>query len=141
MIRVTPTITLRDEDFEEEFIRSSGPGGQNVNKVATAVQLRFKVREARGLPDDVRERLLRLAGKRLNDRGELIIHARRYRSQERNRMDARARLVALVKKAAAAPKPRRPTRPSAAAKAARLQAKRHRAVIKRLRKFDPEREE
>ncbi len=107
MIRVTGTITIDDEEIQQQFVRASGPGGQNVNKVATAVQLRFDVAHSASLPDDVRGRLTRLAGKRLTKEGYLVIDARRFRTQEQNRKDAIARLVSLVRQAAQRPKIRK----------------------------------
>ena len=134
MIHITPTITIDEREIHEEFIRSSGPGGQNVNKVATAVQLRFDVAESPSLPDDVRERLIRLAGRRITEGGVLIIDARRFRTQERNRQDAIERLVELIRKAAEKPKRRRKTRPTQASKRRRLETKRHRGKTKRMRR-------
>jgi ribosome-associated protein len=134
MLRITPDIRILETELTERFVRASGPGGQNVNKVASAVQLRFDVRASTSLPEDVRARLLRLAACRLNQRGELVIEARRYRSQERNRIDARQRLVRWIERAAYPPKPRRPTRPPAAAKRRRLETKKARGRTKRLRK-------
>jgi ribosome-associated protein len=102
MIRVTKTIVLDESEIKERFVRSSGPGGQNINKVATAVQLRFDLRNSRSIPDEVRERLVRSAGKRVTGEGVLIIEARRFRTQERNRQDARDRLVEWIRRAASA---------------------------------------
>jgi ribosome-associated protein len=133
MIRITETIALEPREIEESFVLASGPGGQNVNKVASAVQLRFDVRRSPSLPDEVRARLERLAGRRLTQDGVLVIDARRHRTRERNREDALERLAALIRKAAVPPVPRRPTRPSAAAKRRRLEAKFRRGTIKRLR--------
>ena len=133
-IQITPSLSLDPSEIEWDFIRSSGPGGQNVNKVATAVQLRFDVRNSPSLPDDVRQRLLDLAGKRITRKGVLIIEARRYRTQEQNRRDALDRLVELISKASVKPKVRRKTRPTAASKQKRLEEKRHRGELKRLRK-------
>ena len=134
MIRVTNNIALGEDEIEEQFIRSSGPGGQNVNKVATAVQVRFDVARSPNLPEPVRERLKRLAGRRLTGDGVLVIDARRYRTRERNRRDALDRLVALVRKAAIAPTPRKATRPTAASRRRRLEGKQRRGALKRGRR-------
>jgi ribosome-associated protein len=140
MIQITNTISIDESKIQEEFIRASGPGGQNVNKVSSAVQLRFDVRNS-SLPSDVRERLTRLAGKRMTEDNILIIEARRFRTQDRNRQDALDRLVALIRKAAEKPKPRRKTKPPLASKQRRLEDKRHRSKIKKTRRFDARSEE
>ena len=132
MITITPTLALDERDLELDFVRASGPGGQNVNKVATAVQLRYDTRRA-NLPEAVRERLRRLAGSALTGEGVLVIEARRHRTQGRNRQDAIDRLVALLRQAATPPRPRRETRVPAAAKAQRLEKKRRQGERKRLR--------
>lgn len=133
MIEITDSISIGDDEIQVEYVQSSGPGGQNVNKVATAAQLRFDVRSSPSLPEDVRRRLERLAGKRLTSTGVLMIEARRYRTQEQNRQDAIDRLAALVRKAAEKPKTRRKTRPTAASVQKRLEGKRRRSEIKRMR--------
>ena len=138
MIRITETISIGENEIREEFVLASGPGGQNVNKVATAVKLRFDAAHSPSLPEDVRDRLVRLAGKRLTDEGVIVIHARRFRSQDKNRQDARERLVALICKAAQRPKPRRKTRPTPASIERRLEDKRRRSQIKRVRRASPD---
>ncbi len=137
MIEVTDAIAIDERELEESFVRAAGPGGQNVNKVATAVQLRFDVRRSPSLPEAVRARLERLAGRRLTQDGVLIIDARRYRSQERNRQDALERLIALIRRAAQPRARRRPTKPTASARRRRIEAKRQRAETKRLRSTPP----
>ena len=138
MIRITDAIALDESEISESFIRSSGPGGQNVNKVASAVQIRVDLRSSPSLPEAVRARAEKLAGRRVSRSGILVITARRFRTQERNRADAIERLVDLLRRAAAPPRPRRPTRPPPASRAARLERKRRRAVLKGLRKLPGE---
>jgi ribosome-associated protein len=138
MIRIDARISINEDELEERFIRASGPGGQNVNKLASAVQLRFDVRGSRNLPVDVRARLERLAGRRLTGEGVLVIAAQRHRTQERNRQDALDRLIELIRRAAVAPRPRRATRPSAGARERRLQSKKRRGSVKDLRGAKPE---
>ena len=134
MITVTDQLSLDEDEIRWEFTRASGPGGQNVNKVSSAVQLRFDVRHSSSLPEMIKERLMQLAGRRITQEGVLVIDARRYRSQEANRQDALRRLIALIRKASVRPKARKATHPSTAARAARLEKKRHRATIKRYRR-------
>ena len=133
MIRITDTISLDESELEESFVRSSGPGGQNVNKVSSAVQLRFDVRGSPSLPNDVAIRLMRLAGSRLTKEGVIVIVAQSYRDQGRNRAEARERLADLIREAAVKPTPRRATKPTKASKQRRLEGKRHRADIKKMR--------
>lgn len=133
MIRITPTLTIEESELEVTFVRSSGPGGQNVNKVATAAQLRFDLAHTRSLPDDVRARAIASAGSRVTRDGVLVITARRFRTQERNRADAIARLVELIRAVAVPPKRRRRTRPTRASKQVRVDTKRRRSATKRLR--------
>ncbi|HXC26720.1 MAG TPA: alternative ribosome rescue aminoacyl-tRNA hydrolase ArfB [Stellaceae bacterium] len=133
MIAINDDLALDERDISETFIRASGPGGQNVNKVASAAQLRFDLRGSVSLPEPIKARLARLAGSRLTEDGVIVITARRFRSQERNRADARERLVALIRQAAEPPKPRRKTRPSTGQRAERRAAKGRRSALKRLR--------
>lgn len=137
MIRITETILLPEDEIGERFIRSSGPGGQNVNKVATAVQLRFDIRHSPSLTDEVRERLIRLAGRRMTGEGVLIIEARRFRTRERNREDARERLAGLIRKAAEPARFRRETRPTRKSRERRLECKHQRGRVKQSRKKVP----
>jgi ribosome-associated protein len=137
MIQVTGRITLDEREIEERFIRASGPGGQNVNKLSTAVQLRFDVRRSPSLPDEVRARLERLAGRRLTRDGVLVITAQNHRTQERNRQDALERLIELIRQAAIAPVKRRPTKPTAGARRRRLEDKARRSAVKGQRAAKP----
>ena len=134
MIRITPTISINEKEIILDFIHSSGPGGQNVNKVATAVQLRFDVRNSPSLPVDVRNRLIRLGGKRISREGVLIINARRFRTQERNRQDSIERLMELISRAAEKPRTRHKTKPTMASERRRLEKKRRHGTIKHLRR-------
>jgi len=138
MIRITDRISIDERELDERFVRASGPGGQNVNKLSSAVQLRFDVRHSPSLSPDVRTRLERLAGQRLTREGVLVIMAQRHRTQERNRADARERLIELVRRASVAPTPRRPTKPSRGAKERRLATKKNRSGIKSLRREKPD---
>jgi ribosome-associated protein len=137
MIHVTAHISIDEREIEESFVRSSGPGGQNVNKLSTAVQLRFDVRHSPSLPNDVSARLQRLAGSRLTRDGVLVIIAQSHRTQGRNRQDALERLIQLIRQAAVAPIKRRPTRPTKASRERRIEGKKHRGGIKNLRRAKP----
>jgi ribosome-associated protein len=137
MIRVTGSIAIDERELDETFVRASGPGGQNVNKLSTAVQLRFDVRGSPSLPDAVKARLERLAGQRLTRDGVLVITAQRFRTQERNRADALERLLELIRAAAIPPRPRRPTKPTKASRQRRLDHKKRRAGVKSLRSAKP----
>jgi ribosome-associated protein len=132
-IAITRSISISADELQESFVRASGPGGQNVNKLSTAVQLRFDVRQSPGLPQDMRERLERLAGRRLTNDGVLVLVAQNHRTQERNRRDARERLLELLREAAVRPVVRRPTRPTLASKKRRLDTKTRQSIIKSLR--------
>ena len=138
MIEISSSVRIEDSEIQYDFIRASGPGGQNVNKVATSVQLRFGVRNSPSLEPDVKERLIKLAGSRITEDGTLIIEAKRYRTQDQNRFDATQRLITLIQKALEKPKIRRATRPSVTAKAARVGDKKKRGEIKKTRRFNPD---
>lgn len=137
MIRITSRIAIDEREADESFVRASGPGGQNVNKLSTAVQLRFDVRGSPSLPGDVKARLESLAGARLTREGVLVITAQRHRTQARNRQDALDRLIDLIRRAAIPPRPRRPTRPTAASRERRIESKKRRGGIKHLRRARP----
>jgi ribosome-associated protein len=137
-ININPELDLDEEEIVLEFIRASGPGGQNVNKVSSAVQLRFDVNASLSLPEAIKARLIKLAGSRITEDGILVIEARRYRSQEQNRLDAINRLVTLIQRAAQPPKPRKDTHPTITSRAARREEKQHRSRTKRLRHYKPD---
>jgi len=133
MIPVTETLSIEDDEIAEKFVRASGPGGQHVNTSSTAVELRFDARNSRSLPDEVKHRLVRIAGSRMNQDGVIVIFAQGHRSQEMNRQEARGRLVALIERATHRPKPRKKTRPTYASKLKRLEGKSKRAGVKAMR--------
>ena len=137
MIRITDSISIDESELHESFVRSSGPGGQNVNKLSTAVQLRFDVRQSPSLPNDVAVRLMRLAGKRMTKDGVLVLIAHNHRTQERNRAEAQERLIDLIRQAAVRPVPRRATKPTKASKQRRIESKKRRANVKALRQSRP----
>ena len=137
MIRITDNISIDESELEESFVRSSGPGGQNVNKLSTAVQLRFNVRNSPSLPNDVALRLMRLAGRRMTKDGVLVLIAQNHRTQERNRAEALERLSDLIQQAAVKPIPRRATKPTKASKERRIEGKKRRSGIKNLRQSKP----
>jgi ribosome-associated protein len=141
LIHITPDVSIDEEEIKVTFVRASGPGGQKVNKVATAAELRFDVGRSPSLPPRVKDRLIRLGGKRISEDGVLIIDARRFRTQRRNRTDAVDRLIALIRRAAVKPKPRRKTTPTAASRQRRLAEKRRRSLIKQKRRKVPNSEE
>jgi ribosome-associated protein len=134
VIQITPDLAIDESEIQQEFVRASGPGGQHVNRVATAVQLRFDVANSPSLPDDVRARLVQLAGKRVTKGGVLLVESQRFRTQEQNRQDALERLIGLIRQATKKPKRRRKTRPTRASKERRLEKKRRQSEKKRLRR-------
>jgi ribosome-associated protein len=134
VIQITPDLAIDESEIQQEFVRASGPGGQHVNRVATAVQLRFDVANSPSLPQDVRARLVQLAGKRMTKEGVLLVESQRFRTQEQNRQDALERLIGLIRQATKKPKRRRKTRPTRASKERRLEKKRRQSEKKRLRR-------
>lgn len=138
MIRINDKIAIADEEIQETFVRASGPGGQNVNKLSTAVELRFDARRSPSLPDEVSIRLQKLAGRKLTKDGVVVIESQRHRTQERNRADAMEKLVGLIREATHVPKPRVKTKPSRASKAERVDSKVHRGKVKRMRSSRPD---
>jgi len=138
MIIISREISIDEKEIDVDFIRSSGPGGQNINKVSTAVQLRFNLTQSPSLPEDVKMRLADLAGTRLSEKGEIIIEAKRFRTQSKNREDAIRRLIALITQAAQKPKVRKKTKPSVSASAARVFDKKKRGSLKKIRNYNPE---
>jgi ribosome-associated protein len=138
MLYISQEISIDEKELDFDFVRSSGPGGQNINKVSTAVQLRFNIMQSPSLPEDVKKRLAELAGTRLSEKGEIIIEAKRFRTQTKNREDALHRLVVLINQAAQKPKVRRKTKPSVSASAARVFDKKKRGAIKKIRNYNPE---
>jgi len=141
VIEITPTLALDERELVFRFVQSEGPGGQNVNKVATSVELRFDATHTSSLPAEVSQRLVRLAGKRVTEQGVVVITARRYRTQDANRQDAIRRLVKLIQQALVPPNQRRATRPSGAARAERLADKKRRGAVKQTRRSRPSRDE
>jgi ribosome-associated protein len=137
MPEITPTITIEDSELHFDFIRAAGPGGQNVNKVSSAAQLRFDIVNSPTLPEEVKQRLIKLAGNRVTDEGILLIEAKRFRTQEQNKFDATQRLIELVQKSAIAPKVRKKTKPSVTARAARVSSKKKRGQTKKIRQYNP----
>ena len=138
MIEINPNIHIPESEVHLDFMRASGPGGQNVNKVSSAVQLRFDIQNSPSINMEIKQRMIRLAGKRVNEDGVLVIEAKRYRTQEQNKLDALRRLITLVNKALEKPKVRKATRPSGRVRAARLRDKKKRGEIKRTRRYTPE---
>lgn len=138
MIHISPGISIDEKEFTFDFIRSSGPGGQNINKVSTAVQLRYNLEQSRMLPEDVKKRLAELAGSRLSENGEIIIEAKRFRSQTKNREDAILRLTSMIRQAEQKPKVRKKTKPSVSASAARVFDKKKRGAQKKIRNYNPD---